>query len=67
VGAQLGSVHNDCTEAFELCCLEHGKKKRKKEQSKIDIRFFTVYLSLLYVGKLLISCGCLPRRGCSVC
>lgn len=36
----------------------------KKEQSKIDIRFFAIYLFLLYVGKLLISCGCLPLRGC---
>lgn len=67
MGAQLGCVHNDCTEAFELCCLEHGKKKKKekKEQSKIDIRFFAVYLFLLHVGKLTnLTCVSSPQRLC---
>lgn len=36
---------------------------KKKAHCKIDIRLFAIYLSLLYVGKLLISCECLCCRG----
>lgn len=55
---------NDCTEAFELCCLEQVRKKKNEVRLISDS---SPFIFLLFMGKLLISHRCLSTEAATLC